>query len=111
VVISDIVMDELAPAEVRDLIEAPIRDGYGPWPDFWGMDADHRALGTAAGLRCTSLVDATASTLPSHRFTAPSSADERRDPGDVAARAALMLRWLHRTGRLKYLYIRFDRPA
>lgn len=92
-------------------IEAPVRDGFGPWPDFWGADADHRTLATAAALKCTALHDATANTLPSHRFTTPSSIDERRDPGDAAARAALMLRWLHRHGHLRYLYMRFDKPA
>ena len=36
---------------------------------------------------------------------------ERRDPGDTSSRAALMLRWLHRNGHLRYLYMRFDKPA
>lgn len=90
-------------------IEAPIQDGFGPWPDFWGRDADHRALGRAAGLRCTTWRDATESTLPSHRFTTPSAADEFADPGDATVRAALVLRWLHSSGHLRYLYMRFDR--
>jgi len=92
-------------------IEAPVRDGFGPWPDFWSADADHRALATAAGLNCTALHDATANTLPSHRFTAPSSPDERLDSGNTAVRAALMLRWLHSNGHLRYLYMRFDQPT
>jgi MPBQ/MSBQ methyltransferase len=92
-------------------IEAPIREGFGPWPDFWGADVDHRSLSAAAGLKIIALHDATANTLRSHRFTVPSSLDERRDPGDVAGRAALMLRWLHRHGHLRYLYMRFDKPA
>lgn len=112
-VASDIVI--VASARHLDIpgfaIEAPVRDGFGPWPDFWGADADHRALAMAAGLNCISLHDATANTSPSHRFTAPSSIDERRDPGDTSSRAALMLRWLHRNGHLRYLYIRFDKPA
>ena len=37
--------------------------------------------------------------------------DERRDPGDAASRSALMLRWLHRQGYLRYLYLRYDKPA
>jgi SAM-dependent methyltransferase len=88
---------------------AALRDGYGPWPDLWGEDADHRALAAAAGLDCTACVDATSNTLPSHRFTCPASLDERADPGDPALRAALMLKWLHQKGYLRYWYMTFDK--
>ncbi|MEO8158281.1 MAG: class I SAM-dependent methyltransferase [Betaproteobacteria bacterium] len=89
-------------------IELPIRDGFGPWPDFWSADADHGALAAAAGLEAAALHDASAPTLPSHRFTAPAVAPE---PVTGAARAAWMLHWLHRHGHLRYLYMRFDKPA
>ena len=89
--------------------EAALRDGYGPWPDLWGEDADHRALAAAAGLDCIACVDATSNTLPSHRFTCPVSLDERADPGDPTLRAALMLKWLHRQGYLRYWYMSFDK--
>ena len=92
-------------------IEAPLRDGYGPWPDFWGEDADHAKLAKAAGLSRGRLEDVTANTLPSHRFTAPRDADERRDTGNLALRAALMLRWLHRKGHIRYTLFRFEKPA
>ncbi len=91
-------------------IEAPLRDGYGPWPDFWGDDADHARLAQSAGLRAVELEDVTANTCPSHRFTAPRDADEARDTGNVAVRAALMLRWLHQQGHLRYTLFRFDKP-
>ncbi len=91
--------------------EAALRDGYGPWPDLWGEDADHGALAAAAGLRRSVLQDATRETSPSHRYTVPSGIDEGRDPGDPMLRAALMLRWLHREGHLRVLYMRFDKPA
>ena len=92
-------------------IEAPLQDGYGPWPDFWSDDADHAVLAGAAGLRVLALEDATANTLPSHEFTAPQSADQGFDAGDAARRAALMLRWLHREGHLSYWLFRFDKPV
>jgi MPBQ/MSBQ methyltransferase len=92
-------------------IEGPIRDGFGPWPDFWGVDADHEALAAAAGLQTVAVRDATANTLRSHRFTVPSALDDRQDPGDTAGRAALALRWLHRNAHLRYLYMRFGKPA
>jgi SAM-dependent methyltransferase len=91
-------------------IEAPLQDGYGPWPDFWGDDADHAVLAGAAGLRLAVLQDATANTLPSHRYTAPRDADESRDPGNAALRAALMLRWLHHAGHLRYWLLRLEKP-
>jgi SAM-dependent methyltransferase len=92
-------------------IEAPIRDGYGPWPDFWGRDADHRALAAAAGLRCERALDVTANTVRSHRFTVPASADPGADPVDPALRAGLMLRWLHEAGHLEVACLRFAKPA
>jgi MPBQ/MSBQ methyltransferase len=92
-------------------IEAPLQDGYGPWPDFWGDDADHAKLAKAAGLRKAKFEDITAHTLPSHRFTAPTDADESRDTGNLALRAALMLRWLHQQGHLRYALFRFEKPV
>ena len=92
-------------------IEAPLQDGYGPWPDFWGDDADHAKLAKAAGLRKGKLEDITANTLPSHAFTAPGDADDSRDTGNLALRAALMLRWLHQKGHLRYTLFRFEKPA
>lgn len=91
-------------------IEVLLTQGYGPWPDFWGDDADHANLAAAAGLQCRTL-DATPNTLRSHRFTVPAGLDERRDPGEPALRAGLMLRRLHRDGLLNYLYIRCDKAA
>lgn len=109
--------DIVARAAARDLVlpgacgEQALREGYGPWPDLWGADADHAALAAAAGLRCSVLRDATRETLPSHRFTVPPGIDERRDPGDAVLRAALTLRWLHRENHLGVVYVRLDKPA
>ena len=108
-VASDIVVSPAArELEASGLgIAACIDAGFGPWPDFWSRDADHRSLAAAAGLRCTEWRDATANTLPSHRFTTPS----RPAPQDIVANAALMLEWLHVHGHLQYLYLRFDKVA
>lgn len=112
-VASDIVVRSAARAlEGGELqVEEAILGGFGPWPDFWGSDADHKALGSAAGLRCAELIDATANTAPSHRFTAPPGLDARRYRGDAVVRAALVLGLLHREGHLRYSYMRFDKPA
>ena len=92
-------------------IEATVRDAYGPWPDLWGEEGDAAALARAAGLQCTWILDATAHTLPSHRFTAPDESEVGRDHGhDPARRAALMLKWLHAEGHLRYWCFRFDKP-
>jgi MPBQ/MSBQ methyltransferase len=90
-------------------IEALLRDGYAPWPDFWCDEGPLADLARAAGLTLTRETDATANTLPSHRFIVPASVDERHDPGDPTLRANLMLRWLHNSGHLRYLYVRWDR--
>lgn len=110
-VASDIVLTESASqAEVPRLrIEAPLRDGYGPWPDIWGEDADHRALGSAAGLSCSCLLDATLQTRPTHRFLVPDDAEAESDFIDPLMRAAMMLKWLHDKDYLQYLYMRFDK--
>jgi SAM-dependent methyltransferase len=94
-------------------IEAPLQDGYGPWPDFWGGDADHAALSTAAGLTLAKVLDVTRNTLPSHRYTAPEGASLEQDlhTGNAALRASLMLRWLHAEGHLRYVCLRFDKAA
>lgn len=92
-------------------IEAIVRDAYGPWPDLWGEEGDPATLARAAGMRCTWFLDATAHTLPSHRFTAPAEPDDRRDNGhNQARRAALMLKRLHAEGLLRYWCFRFDKP-
>jgi MPBQ/MSBQ methyltransferase len=106
-VASDIVI--ATPAESFGAAAGPVEDaiqaGFGPWPGFWGTEPGHPSLADAAGLRCVQLIDATTNTLPSHAYTAPSSAASS-DPG---ARAAATLRSLHRDGHLKYLYLCFDK--
>lgn len=94
-------------------IEASLQEGYGPWPDFWGEDADHAVLSAAAGLEFTRVRDITSNTLASHRYTAPEGADLERDlhTGNAALRASLMLRWLHTEGHLRYVCLRFDKAA
>lgn len=87
-------------------LAATLQTAYGPWPDFWGVDADHMQLGLAAGLRCTDVVDVTAATLPSHRFTTPAHNEARASAGLEAAR---MLRRLHEDGHLRYFCLRFDK--
>ena len=92
-------------------IEATVRDAYGPWPDLWGDEGDPQTLARAAGLQCTWILDATAHTLASHRYTAPAEGDVHADSGhDPARRAALMLKWLHAQGHLRYWCFRLDKP-
>ncbi len=83
-----------------------VQQGFGPWPDFWGADADLNALASAAGLICTYYCDIADATLPSHVFTAPGGAP----PRDPIGRAAAALAVLQRTGRLRYILARFERP-
>ena len=80
-------------------------EGFGPWPDLAGADADHAALAAAAGLLLTRLEDASAATVPSHHFTAPAG-HAARDP---LGRAAAALAALHRQGRLRYALLQCRR--
>ncbi len=90
-------------------IAAALSEGFGPWPDVWSVDADHRALGEAAGLACSHWFDATRHTLPSHRFTVPPHLRLGDDRGDATLRAGLALRSLHERALLQYLYLAFDK--
>jgi len=109
-VASDIALrrPEAQPPKLPFELETALQDGFGPWPDVWGVDADHEQLGRDAGMRLERAEDATRATLPSHRFTVPGDVDEHSDPGNSAMRAALALRWLHREGYLTYVYLRFS---
>ena len=107
ILLSPPIQNEECPGFVN---EAALRDGYGPWPDVWGEDADYYQLSAASGLRCVQEIDATANTQPSHRFTVPGDLDERQAFTDPGVRAALTLRWLHHRGHLRYVYLRFDKP-
>lgn len=112
-VVSDIFLTEAAKAlrtSARS-IDTAIADAYGPWPDFWGAEDDHRALAGAAGLACTGYRNATAETAPSHRFTAPSDASRGGGQGNAMARAAIALRWLHLEGHLVCAYMRFEKEG
>jgi ubiquinone/menaquinone biosynthesis C-methylase UbiE len=90
-------------------IEAILQAGFGPWPDVWGSDAEHRQLARTVGL-AGEIRDITAEIAPSYRYTAPPDAD----PGDANApapmRASAALRWLHERGWLRYVCFRCERP-
>lgn len=84
---------------------AAVSGGFGPWPDFWSCDADHDALARAAGLCLTHRTDATEATLPSHHYTTPAHAPGD-DPFEMATWALAVL---HRSGRLGYPLLRFEK--
>jgi SAM-dependent methyltransferase len=90
-------------------IDAILQAGFGPWPDVWGVDADHAQLARSVGLN-GEIRDITSEVAPSHRYTAPPQAG----PADVRApapmRASAALRWLHERGWLQYVCFRFERP-
>ncbi|WP_390618250.1 class I SAM-dependent methyltransferase [Maricurvus nonylphenolicus] len=87
------------------LFETVMQDGYGPWPDFWQREGELDVLIHGSGLTIDQLMDASENTLPSYHFTAPGIDKESQDPGDIAARAALAMHWLHRQGHLRYWYL------
>ena len=88
----------------RFAVAAILNDGYGPWPDPWCDQGQSGRLSEELGYREMHLIDATRNTLPTYEFVVPQRLDEQQDPGDPATRAALLLRWLHRSSRLRYDY-------
>lgn len=108
VAVSDILLQRSAehPGAPDNALQQAVLQGFGPWPDFWGRDADLNALAASAGLVCTYCCDVADATVPSHIFTAPEGASAR----DPIGRAAAALALLHRAGRLRYLLARFERP-
>jgi len=116
-VASDLIVS--AAARALDSPSFPIRrvldEGYGPWPDFWGEEGGHHGLAREAGLHCSVLEDVGEQVRPSHRFTAPSGITLREalasPAAGPAARAALMLKWLHDEGHLRYVLLRLEPAA
>lgn len=97
-------------AQSADLpVESILQAGFGPWPDVWGVDADHVSLARAAGLAGT-VRDITAPVAPSHRYTSPPGADPNAPDAPGPLRASAALRWLHDRGWLRYVSFRFERP-
>ncbi len=93
------------------IIEAVVEDGYGPWPDFWGREADHRQLAESVGMNTQWYRDISTETLPSYAYTTPSKVDWLNDSGDSATRSALALRWLQEQSFLKYVAMGFINEA
>lgn len=105
-VTSDIVLLESSTVQQvpRFAVAALLNDGYGPWPDPWCDDGSTWSLCEALGFAELTLIDATSNTLPSYDFVIPRGFNDQHDPGDPATRAAMMLRWLHKSGALRYEY-------
>ncbi|HUZ32093.1 MAG TPA: methyltransferase domain-containing protein [Xanthobacteraceae bacterium] len=104
-VISDILLRNPGTSAGVDVaaVAELIRSEYGPWPQPWmAVDA---LLDSArgAGLRPERVLDVTAQTLPTYRFTAP----QPLGPTVGLQSAGDALRWLHSEGYLSYLCISF----
>ncbi|MEQ9409351.1 MAG: methyltransferase domain-containing protein [Fuerstiella sp.] len=86
--------------------DAVLNDGYGPWPDPWCDQGDAtKLLTTSEAWDDIRQQDATQNTLPSYQFIVPANVRDDRDPGDTAARSAMLLKWLHANHLLRYEYV------
>jgi MPBQ/MSBQ methyltransferase len=110
-VASDIVISERTETlnAPEFLSESALQHAFGPWPDLSAREGTHQVLARQAGLTEVAWIDATAETMPSHRFTTPRDFDWQTVPDNTAVRAALTLRWLHENGYLKYFYMCFEK--
>jgi SAM-dependent methyltransferase len=89
----------------RFMIEAILNDGYGPWPDPWALQGTSADICQRLGSARVQSFDATTQTLPTYEYIIPQKHTDHRDPGDASSRAAMLLRWLHRNGGLRYEYV------
>jgi MPBQ/MSBQ methyltransferase len=106
-VLSDILLRKPG-ADARlapDVIEAALRDEYGPWPQLWVEADEIIAAASQAGLTPGRVIDATRQTLPTYRITAPQRHTELPSPPS----AGNVLRWLHASGFLTYLCMSFTK--
>jgi MPBQ/MSBQ methyltransferase len=110
-VVSDIVLQTstLPLSLPAQMVESVIQQGFGPWPDFWSSDADHKILASKADLVCSEYIDASVNTLPSYKFTVSDEIDVEIDSGNIAQRAGAMLKWLHLHQHIRYLYLGFEK--
>ena len=80
-------------------IATALQGEYGPWPEIWMPPETLIRHTQRAGFNLDAGQDWTAATLPSYRFTAPHTGR----PPSVRPHAGEVLRWLHGSGRLRYL--------
>lgn len=92
------------------MVQAILGDGYGPWPDPWCQHGDCESLCRTLGFANVKVTDATQNTLPMYDFIIPQKWTDCHDPGDMSMRSAMLLRWLHTNGGLRYEYIVGCRP-
>lgn len=94
----------------RFMVLAMLNDGYGPWPDPWGENGAAETICQELGFTGIKVMDATQNTLPMYDYIVPKNHTEHCDPGDPASRSAMLLRWLHSNGGLKYEYLSGIKP-
>lgn len=84
--------------------------GYGPWPDPWTTNGTAMSICQELGFVDHRLMDATENTLPIYDYIVSNQNNADHDPGDSAARSAMVLRWLHQNGGLRYEHLSAINP-
>ncbi len=103
-VISDVALTR--PDDLPDGTVAALERDYGPWPWKWMQPRDLVRAAGEAGFRAA-LIDATANTWPSYHTIVPAESGRTAAPPTGAS----VLRDLHRSGHLRYLYLRLDKEG
>jgi len=85
-----------------------VREGLGPWPDFWGDEGDPVGLATSAGLALRHREDATQATLPSYRCFVPEAMRRRRETLSPMDEALLALEALQADDCIRASYLVFQ---
>lgn len=93
----------IAPAELA----RRLHEELGPWPDAAAQRQDVVDVAAAAGLRCTTWIDATRATNPSHALSFAGVEPGVPTPWDAILEAERLFSWLHERSLIECHYLAF----
>lgn len=96
----------LSESELVERLDA----GFAPWPDLHATEEELCSAAAGVGLRCTEVIDATASTKPTYL----DHGDAGLRPGAAsfsASPAVALFVQLHQADLLRVVYLAFERPS
>lgn len=109
-VVTDLLVRPDAPAALGiapDELARRLHEELGPWPDAAAQRQDVIDVAAAAGLRCTTWIDATRATAPSHALSFAGVQSDVPTPWDAILEAERLFSWLHERSLIECHYLAF----